>query len=442
MTGPGTQGPGDEFRLPDVGEGLDQAEIVEWLVAEGDTVDRDQPLVEILTDKSQTQLPSPKAGVIKRLGFVEGDMAEVGQVLVQFQGVDFDADPASVPVTAQIQTTGGTEQALERRPKASPAVRRRALDAGIDLASLNGTGPGGRITVDDLDRALTVPADAPQVAASTKIPVAQIPPPRPAANLTLGQMAPGRHQLRGIRRVTAESMTRAIAIPHIHGADEFDASALLSGRKRIKDLHPEGAARLTPLAFFVMAVADGLRRYPMINASIDTALDTALDTAGLDTEGPDTEGPDQKAAGHIDVHEAVNIGIAVATDAGLVVPVIRDADRRSLFDLAEEIHRLTTAARERTISTADMQGGTCTITNYGSLGGRFATPMIRPPEASIVGFGSIRVRPIVVDGAVAARPTLPISIAVDHRLIDGDLMTAFQEHIIGLLTDPVALLAR
>ena len=213
-------------------------------------------------------------------------------------------------------------------------------------------------------------------------------------------------------------MTQALAIPHIHGADEFDATALLSGRRRIKELHPERAARLTPLAFFVMAVADGLHRYPMVNASIDTE------------------------AGHIDVHDAVNIGVAVATDAGLVVPVIRDADRRSLFDLADEIHRLTSAARLRTISTAEMQGGTCTITNYGSLGGRFASPMIRPPEAAIVGFGSIRERPIVVDGAVAARPTLPISIAVDHRLIDGDLMTAFQEHIIGLLTDPVALLAR
>lgn len=428
--GPGTHGPGNEFRLPDVGEGLDQAEIVEWLVAEGDTVDRDQPLVEILTDKSQTQLPSPKAGVIKRLGFAEGDMAEVGQILVEFDGGAPDTTtppPASVPPNAQIRTSAGTVQtaasqpASNRRPKASPVVRRRALDAGIDLASITGTGPGGRITVDDLDRAVAAPTAAPPSTPST--PSAPIAPARPAANTTLGQMAPGRHQLRGIRRVTAESMTQALAIPHIHGADEFDASALLSGRRRIKDLQPERAARLTPLAFFVMAVADGLRRYPMVNASIDTALDRA-----------DT--------GHIEVHESVHIGIAVATEAGLVVPVIRDADRRSLFDLAAEIDRLTSAARARTISAAEMQGGTCTITNYGSLGGRFATPMIRPPEAAIVGFGSIRERPIVVDGVVVARPTLPISIAVDHRLIDGDLMTAFQEHIIGLLTDPVALLAR
>ncbi len=411
-------GPGDEFRLPDVGEGLDQAEIVEWLVAAGDTVERDQPLVEILTDKSQTQLPSPKAGVIKRLGFTEGDMAEVGQVLVEFDTAPATAPPASVPAAAQIRTSGGTERAANlRRPKASPVVRRRALDAGVDLASVDGTGPGGRITVDDLDRALAMPAPS---APSTPPPAAPTPVAAPThtADTTLGQMSPGRHQLRGIRRVTADSMTRALAIPHIHGADEFDASALLAGRRRIKELQPERAAHLTPLAFFVMAVADGLARFPMINASIDTD------------------------AGHIDVHEHINIGIAVATDAGLVVPVIRDAGHRSLFELADEIQRLTRASRDRSVSAAEMQGGTSTITNYGSLGGRFATPMIRPPEASIVGFGSIRERPIAVGGAVVARPTLPISVAVDHRLIDGDLMTAFQEHIIGLLTDPVALLAR
>lgn len=221
--------------------------------------------------------------------------------------------------------------------------------------------------------------------------------------------------------MTAASMTAALAIPHIHGADEFDASALLSGRRRIKELHPVRAARLTPLSFFVMAVADGLRRFPLVNASIE------LDAGG---------------GGSVDVHDKIHIGIAVATDAGLMVPVVRHADQRSLFDLADEVGRLTTACRERTIGTSDLQGGTATITNYGSLGGRFATPMIRPPEAAIVGFGSIRERPIVVAGQVVARPTLPVSIAVDHRLIDGDLMTAFQEHIIGLLSDPVALLAR
>ncbi len=402
-------GPGDDFRLPDVGEGLESAEIVEWLVSEGDTVARDQPLVEILTDKSQTQLPSPKAGVIKRLGVSEGDIAEVGQVIVEFEAGDETSTVEPAPST---EAAAGTDR---RRPKAAPVVRRRALEAGVDLHDVVGSGPGGRITISDLDRFIdghTGPA--------AETPADTAPRSVAASDTLLGQMTVGRHPLRGIRRVTAQAMTAALDIPHIHGADELDATALLAGRRRIKELHPTRAAALTPLAFFVMAVADGLRRYPMLNASITL-------------DGSD---------GHIDIHDDVNIGIAVATDVGLIVPVIRDADRRSLFEVADEIRSLTAAARDRTITADQLRGGTGTITNYGSLGGRFATPMIRPPEVSIVGFGSIRQRPFVVDGTVTARMTLPISVAVDHRLIDGDVMTAFQEHVIGLLSEPVALLAR
>lgn len=427
-TGP-SGAPGDDFRLPDVGEGLESAEIVEWLVKEGEAVERDQPLVEILTDKSQTQLPSPKSGVIKRLGFAEGDLAEVGQVIVQFEPADddHDASPPISPTPSEPMSTAGPQPATEappspaiRRPKAAPAVRRRALDTGLDLRGVTGSGPGGRITMGDLDTALSSPSASGQTPASAPIPASAPSPAPPTHDTALGRLAPGRHRLRGIRRVTAMSMTQALGIPHIHGNDELDATALLSGRRRIKELHPERAASLTPLAFFVMAVADGLRRYPLVNASITI-------------EGDE---------GRIDVHPEVNIGIAVATEDGLVVPVIRDADRRSLFELADEIRRLTVAARDRSIPASELRGGTCTITNFGSLGGRFATPMIRPPEVAIVGFGSIRERPIVVDGHVVARMTLPISVAVDHRLIDGDVMTAFQEHIIGLLTDPVALVAR
>lgn len=213
-------------------------------------------------------------------------------------------------------------------------------------------------------------------------------------------------------------MENAWKVPHIHGADELDATALQVGRRRIKEMHPERAARLTPLSFFVMAVADGLRRYPMINASIDTT------------------------AGHIDVHPDINIGIAVATDSGLIVPVIRNADRRGLLDLSDEVARISAAARSGAITTSDLQGGTCTISNYGSMGGRFAAPIIRPPEAAIVGFGAIKDRPFVEDGDLVVRPTIPIAVGCDHRLVDGDLMTAFQEHVIAVLSDPVTLLAR
>ena len=171
-----------------------------------------------------------------------------------------------------------------------------------------------------------------------------------------------------------------------------------------------------PLAFLVTAVARALRRYPLMNASIDMETETIV------------------------VHERVNIGVAVATDQGLVVPVVTDADQRDLLDLASEVGRLSLAARDRSISAGELRGGTATVTNYGSLGGRLATPIIRAPEVAIVGFGSIRQRPLVVDGEVVARPTLPIATGADHRLIDGDVLTAFQEHVAALITDPVALM--
>ncbi len=421
---------GTRFRLPDVGEGLDRAEIVEWLVAEGDEVVRDQPLVEILTDKSQTQLPAPAAGVIASLGFAEGDMAEVGQVLVTYAG---GSDEHTTPTpTVEQPTTDDRGRSgpasppaptvRRTRPKASPSIRKRALDAGVGLDEVAGTGPGGRITAADLDAHLAAASPAtvgPTAGGPVSIPAASgIAAPAVAPIAGLGVMPVGDHPLRGIRRVTAESMTRSWSIPHIHGADELDATALLDTRRLIKDR--TGSTSLTPLAFFVLAVARGLRRFPLMNASISVSSDDA--------------------PGSIRVHEAVNIGIAVAGPNGLVVPVIPDADRRSLLELAEIIAGLASSARAGGVTTDQLRGGTFTISNYGSLGGRYATPIIRSPEVGIVGFGSIRERPFVVDGDVRARPTLPIAVAADHRLIDGDVMTAFQEHVIESLSHPAVLL--
>ncbi len=232
----------------------------------------------------------------------------------------------------------------------------------------------------------------------------------------LGWMEPGRHPLRGIRRVTAETMARSWSeIPHLTTLDEIDATGLLAARKGLADAGIEA----TIGALLVAAVARGLRRYPVFNASLETS----------------------PAGGSIVVHPDCNIGLAVATADGLVVPVITHADRRPLADLAAEVRRLTTAARERRVDVAALRGGTFTISNWGAIGGRHATPLIRPPEVGIMGFGAIRPRPFVVDGEVKARPTLPWSLSADHRLIDGDVSTAFAEYVTGLLADPVALLA-
>jgi pyruvate/2-oxoglutarate dehydrogenase complex dihydrolipoamide acyltransferase (E2) component len=237
------------------------------------------------------------------------------------------------------------------------------------------------------------------------------------SNTTIGQLEAGTHPLRGIRRRSATVMAQAWStIPHITCLDEVDATALANARDQLRAAaDPALAAALTFTPFLVAAVAHALRAFPAVNASI------AADAAS------------------VTVHEHVNVGVAVATDNGLVVPVVRDAERLRLGDLAREIARLTSAARAGSVTPADIGGGTATVTNYGALGGRFATPLIRPPEVVIVGFGAIRPRPIVVDDEVRARRTLPISISCDHRVIDGDLATAFLERVKSLVAAPILL---
>lgn len=411
-----------EFVLPDVGEGLEEGEIVSWLVAPGDTVARDQPLVEVQTDKALVELPSPVAGQIVSLAFAAGDIVKVGQILVVLEDSrSGDPAPHSPPPATSLATDppsasaspGGAPAA---RPKAAPAVRKLALDRGVDLATITGSGPGGRILATDVEAA-AAPAPA------TGVPDHGIGAVRNAGSAAgpsgeIGWMEPGRHPLRGIRRVTAEAMARSWSeIPHLTTLDEIDAAGLLAARRRLAD----AGIDTTIGALLVAAVARGLRRYPVFNASL--------------------EGTSEDSGGTIVIHPGCNIGLAVATADGLVVPVIRQADRRPLADLAAEVRRLTTAARNRRVGVAELRGGTFTISNWGAIGGRYATPLIRPPEVGIMGFGAIEQRPFVIDGEVKARPTLPWSLSADHRLIDGDVSTAFSQYVTGLLADPIALLA-
>ena len=431
-----------EFVLPDVGEGLEEGEIVSWLVAPGDTVARDQPLVEVQTDKALVELPSPVAGQIVSVAFAPGDIVKVGQVLVVLEdGRGGDPAPASPPA-ATTPAAGGTG-----RPKAAPAVRKLALERGVDLASITGSGPSGRILASDVEQAAAVsPAtgvhegrtaalrNAGSAAPATGVHGGGTTALRNAGSARLGGtgglgwMEPGRHPLRGIRRVTAETMARSWSeIPHLTTLDEIDATGLLAARKGLADAGIDA----TIGALLVAAVARGLRRYPVFNASLEFSAAGAAASPAEPSPG----------GGAIVVHPDCNIGLAVATADGLVVPVITHADRRPLADLAAEVRRLTTAARERRVDVAALRGGTFTISNWGAIGGRHATPLIRPPEVGIMGFGAIRPRPFVVDGEVKARPTLPWSLSADHRLIDGDVSTAFAEYVTGLLADPVALLA-
>jgi pyruvate/2-oxoglutarate dehydrogenase complex dihydrolipoamide acyltransferase (E2) component len=379
------------FSLPDIGEGLAEGEVLAWLVAEGDAVARDQPLVEVLTDKATVELPAPVAGTVLRLLVPAGSVVPVGTALVELAPT-----AASAPAAPAGSAPAGAGAGL--RPKAAPATRRLATELGVGLDTLRGTGPGGRI----------LPEDVRAAAAETA--------PTPAPAVRSG--GPGVQPLRGIRRVTAAAMARSWAeVPHIHVGETVDATRLVELAGRLDALRadrPE-AARVTPLVLFTAAVARALRTHPEVNASIDPV------------------------AGTITLHDRVHVGIAVATEAGLVVPVVADADHLPVAELAARIHRLVAAARSGALTPSDVQGGTCTVSNYGRLGGEWATPIIRPPEAAIVGFGAIRPRPHVVDGAVVARPTLPVVLGADHRLIDGDLAVAFLTTVCAALAEPLTL---
>jgi pyruvate dehydrogenase E2 component (dihydrolipoamide acetyltransferase) len=393
-----------EFRLPDLGEGLEEAEVVEWLVGEGAVVARDQPIVAVSTDKAVVELPSPTAGRVTRRVGATGDRIRVGEVVAVIEEVAAVAVPAAA---------APAPPAL--RPRAAPVVRRLAVELGVDLQTVAATGPGGRILADDVRRAAN--------GGAVTTPVAPPPPAAPATASAapvaagVGQASPGRHPLTGIRRRTAEVVAGAwSSIPHIANMDEVDATELLEARTRLRRAAGEHGELIGVMPLLVMAVARTLCRFPLVNAHLDSA------------------------AGEVEVHAAVHIGLAVASPDGLVVPVVREVERRGLLDLATEIERLVTAARSRRLRHAELEGATCTVTNFGSLGGRFSIPIIRPPEVAIFGFGAIAPRPLVVDGQVVARSTLPYVVAVDHRVLDGDAVCAVSAALARTLGDPLSLL--
>jgi pyruvate/2-oxoglutarate dehydrogenase complex dihydrolipoamide acyltransferase (E2) component len=411
-----------EFRLPDIGEGLSEAEVVRWLVAVGDRVSEDQPLVEIQTDKALVEMPAPATGVVARLGAGEGAIVKVGEVLLVIDDgkAPAVAEPAEtaaavIPPTAAAPAPGAAPPRRDGRPLATPATRRLARELGVDLAGLAGSGPGGRITDDDV-RAAAAPAPQPAETA------AQAPEGsgEPQGGAPVGR-APvegdQRLPLRRLRRRTAETTAAAWReIPHITGFHEVDAGELLALHQRLRPRAEAAGTPLTLTAFLVKAAALALVEHPMVNSSMDAA------------------------AGEIVLRRHRNVGVAVATTDGLVVPVVRDADTRPLLGIARELERLAVAARGGRVDLADLQGGTFTVTNHGPLGGWFGTPIIKPPEAGILGFGRAQERAVVVDGQLAVGQVLPMSFAADHRIIDGDLSIAFCLTVKGLLQDPLQLL--
>ena len=361
-----------EFKLPDLGEGLTEGEIARWLVTEGQEIAEDDPLVEIQTDKTTVEIPSPAAGVVTAILAQEGDVVPVGNVIVVIGG---DGTPSTHP-DPPTQTAAPAmardlvrEHGSEGRVRATPLVRRLAQELGVELESVAGTGPGGRVTEADVRAAATT------------------------ADLVPGRVSEGRREpLRGVRRLIAEHMTRAQSIPAVTWVEECDFGSV-------------PLERLVPTV--LKAVASALKEFPELNARLDG-----------------------DAIVHLDRYD---LGIAIDTDGGLVVPVVRDCDSRTLDELDAEVRRLAESARAGTLKPEELRGSTFSVTSAGKLSGLLVTPLINHPEVGILGVHRIAERAVVRDGEVVVRPIGNVSVTFDHRVLDGKRAAEFGLDVIGRL---------
>ena len=399
-----------EFKFPDVGEGITEGEIVRWLVKEGDEVKEDQSLAEIETDKAIVEMPSPYSGTILRLHFKEKEIVKVGQVLVTV-GEKGEAIPekaaakkieekaALAPSVVGVITDSKEEI---REILATPKVRKLALELGVDLKTVKGTGPQRRITEDDVRnvKAAAVPKEEKKLAVRIK-----------EKFDFYGEI--DRIPLRGIRRATAKRMAQSVSTAaHVTHFDEADAAELVKIRESLKGQASEKGIKLTYLPFIVKAVVEALKIHPLLNAT-------------LDDEGQE-----------IIIKKYYNIGIAVDVPGGLIVPVVKAVEQKSLLDIAEEIQNLAEAAKQRALDLADLKGGTFSITNVGMIGGEAATPIINYPEVAIIATMKIRDRARVENGELKVKKTLPLCLSFDHRVIDGAEAARFMNDLVGLLENP------
>jgi pyruvate dehydrogenase E2 component (dihydrolipoamide acetyltransferase) len=437
-----------EFKLPDIGEGLTEGEVVKWLVAEGDAVESDQPMVEVMTDKATVEITSPRKGVIAKILAKDGQTVPVGSVMVVIeeaggasgaQAAPLKAAPAPAkvapaaapppasaaharaPAPARAPATAAAAppppaspppSAVPARTRtlAAPATRKRARVLGIDLNVVGGSGPNGRVTREDLENHIAAGASA---AAHAPVPAA--PALRPVALPTLE--SDQRVPLRGLRGKIAEQMVRSKQFsPHFTYVDECDMTEVVALRAQAKEAAAERGAKLTYLPFVIKALTASLKRFPSLNAHVDDAAKEYV------------------------LRKDIHVGIATDTEDGLTVPVVKGADRRSIVDLAAEIQRLTEAARAKKIAVEDLKGSTITITSAGSIGGFLATPILNYPEVAILGVYKISERAVVRDGQVVVRHMMNLSITLDHRIVDGATSARFLNDLIGRLEKPGLLL--
>jgi len=443
-----TKQPTDQshFILPDLGEGVHEAELVKWRVSVGETVQEHQTLAEMETDKALVEVPSPWAGVIKSLNANEGDIVIVGSILVQYDitggeeaGADAAADSSETPestdeppdtgcVVGAVDDTMSMPASFARteseptgegggKALATPAVRRIAKEMGIDINAVTPTGRGGRVTASDV-QSQVVPAETP--ATPTGQP-RSITPTTPESTTPLATRVSvpqegviERIPFRGIRRKIAESLMHSLKMTaHFQVVDEANVTKLDQRRKALSDLV---GRKFSLLPFVMSAVIKAMKKHPTLNSTVDDFVDEIL------------------------VHGEVNLGCAVDTDQGLMVPVIKNAGELSPVQLADETERLARECRDRSIKREELTGGTFTISNVGSYGGMFSTPIINYPEVAILALGRANEKVLTKDGAFFVGKVLPLSLSCDHRVVDGAEGARFLRTIIELLENPEDLM--
>ncbi len=401
-----------DLKLPDIGEGVAEGEILKWMAKEGDQVKEDQPIVEVMTDKVNVQIPSPRTGRVLKILAKEGDIAKVGQTIMVIDDGSSGAPPAPQPQAAQTAATTPSPRPQAAGPSqsvlATPATRKLARELGVDISSVKGSGPGGRVTDDDVRRFSSGPPSGP---ATVTI---QAPQPQRAKGGPLEEIVP----LRGVRKTISERMLRSLqTTAQVTHVDEADLTELVLLREAFRGSAEKRGVRLTYLPFIIKALIPALKEFPYVNSSLD------------------------EQNGNIVLKKYYNVGIATDTEQGLVVPVVKDADMKDIFELAGEIERLADKARKGQLALDEVRGGTFTITNVGAIGGLFATPIVNAPEVAILGLHKITKRPVVRDGKVEIRDTTYLSLSFDHRVVDGAYAARFTTRVIETIQDTKKLLA-
>ncbi|MEH7120414.1 dihydrolipoamide acetyltransferase family protein [Neobacillus vireti] len=424
-----------QFKMPDIGEGIHEGEIVKWFVKPGDKVQEDDVLCEIQNDKAVVEIPSPVEGTVQEVLVGEGTVATVGQVLVTFdapgyENLQFKGDehaeeapkqaeaPAAAPAQESAAPAAQTEADPNRRVIAMPSVRKYAREKGVEIRLVTGSGDNGRVLKTDIDAFLS--GGAPAATAEVTAPAveeAKAEAPKAAAPIPQGEYPETREKMSGIRKAIAKAMVNSKhTAPHVTLMDEIDVTKLVAHRKKFKEVAAAKGIKLTFLPYIVKALTSALREFPVLNTSLDDATSEIIHK------------------------HYYNIGIAADTEKGLLVPVVKDADRKSVFTISNEINELAGKARDGKLAPNEMKGASCTISNIGSAGGQWFTPVINHPEVAILGVGRIAEKPIVRNGEIVAAPVLALSLSFDHRMIDGATAQNAMNHIKRLLNDPELLL--